>query len=145
MNVRELPDVAALWRVAEVYLSSDPANNTHQLSAAKRIMDIGARYRERFFAVYADDAPGEFGGLIASAICVDSKALFLAVMSPDCASALATHLRQNDVRLAGVIGRRDVARSRLRASGHRRRKRTCAARRPTHRVSVYRRREPREQ
>lgn len=108
MNVRELPDVAALWRVAEVYLSSDPANNTHQLSAAKRIMDIGARYGERFFAVYADDAPGEFGGLIASAICVDSKALFLAVMSPDCASALAAHLRDNDVRLTGVIGRRDV-------------------------------------
>lgn len=108
MNVRELPDVATLWREAGAYLSSDPANNTHQLSAAKRIMDIGARYGERFFAVYADEANGEFDQLVASAVYVDSKALFLAVMAPDCANALAKHLRENNVQIKGVIGRRDV-------------------------------------
>ena len=108
VKIRELPDVATLWHEAEAYLSSDPANNTHQLSAATRIMDIGARYGERFFAVYVDDANGDFDKLIASAIYVDSQALFLAVMSPDCARALATYLRYNEVRLTGVIGRRDV-------------------------------------
>ena len=105
MTVRELPDVAALWHVAEAYLSGDPANNTHQLSAAKRIMDLGARYGERFFVVYTDDTESE---LVGSAIYVDSKALFLAVMPPAAASALALHLRGDDVRLTGVIGRRDV-------------------------------------
>ena len=108
MNVRELPDIATLWREAEAYLSSDPANNTHQLSAAKRIMGIGARYGERFFAVYADYEDQGLDQLVASAIYVDSKALFLAVMAPDSASALARQLRDDDVRLTGVIGRRDV-------------------------------------
>ena len=105
MKVRELPDVAALWHAAEAYLSSDPANNTHQLSAAKRIMELGARYGERFFVVYVDDAESALAG---SAIYVESKALFLAVMPPAAASALALHLRDNDVRLIGAIGRRDV-------------------------------------
>ena len=105
MKVRELPDVAAFWRATESYLSLDPANNTHQLSAAKRIMDLGARHGERFFVVYADDAETE---VVASAICVDSKTLFLARMSPEAASALAQHLRAKNVALAGVIGRRDV-------------------------------------
>jgi predicted GNAT family acetyltransferase len=105
MKVRELADVGALWHAAEAYLSRDPANNTHQLSAAKRIMDLGARYGERFFVVYADDAESE---LIGSAIYVDSKALFLAVMPPEAASALALHLRANGVGLTGVIGRRDL-------------------------------------
>ncbi len=105
MKVQELPDVAALWRVAEAYLSSDPANNTHQLSAAKRIMDLGTHHGERFFVVYADDAESE---VVASAIYVDSKALFLAQMPPDAASALAMHLRASVLRLTGVIGKRDV-------------------------------------
>lgn len=105
MTVVELADIAALWQAAETALSSDPANNTHQLSAAQRIRDIGARYGERFFAIYADDTQHK---LIASAIYVDSKALFLAVMPPAAASALARHLRGNAVHLSGVIGRRDV-------------------------------------
>ena len=105
MTVRELADVSALWLAAEGYLSRDPANHTHQLSAAKRIMDLGARHGERFFVVYADDAESE---VVASAIYVDSKALFLAVMPPEAASALALHLRAKDVRLTGVMGRRDV-------------------------------------
>jgi predicted GNAT family acetyltransferase len=105
MRVRELSDVQALWQAAEAYLSRDPANNTHQLSAAKRILDLGARYGERFFAVFADDDETE---LVASAIYVDSKALFLAMMPPEAASALALHLRCNDVRLVGVIGQRDI-------------------------------------
>ena len=105
MRVRELLDVTALWRAAEAYLSRDPANNTHQLSAAKRIMELGARYGERFFVVYTDATERE---LVGSAIYVDSKALFLAVMPPDAANALAQHLRDNDVRLTGAIGRHDV-------------------------------------
>ena len=108
MNVVELANIATLWREAEAYLSSDPANNTHQLSAAKRIMDIGARYGERFFAVYADYEDQGLDQLVASAIYVDSKALFLAVMAPDSASALAKHLRENNVQITGVMGRRDV-------------------------------------
>ena len=105
MKVRELPDVATLWLVAEAYLSRDPANNTHQLSTAKRIMDLGARHGERFFVVYAGDAESE---VVASAIYVDSKALFLAMMPPEAASELARHLRANHVRLTGVMGRCDV-------------------------------------
>ena len=108
MKVVELANIATLWREAEAYLSSDPANNTHQLSAAKRIIDFGPGYADRFFAVYAESSTGELGRLRASAIYVDPKALFLAVMTPDSASALARHLRDNDVRLTGVIGRRDV-------------------------------------
>ena len=105
MRVRELADVVALWRAAEAYLSRDPANNTHQLSAAKRVMELGARHGERFFVAYIDDSESE---LVGSAIYVDSKALFLAVMPPAAASALALHLRANEVGLTGVIGRRDL-------------------------------------
>ena len=105
MIVRELSDVATLWSEGEAYLSSDPANNTHQLSAAKRIMDLGAQHGERFFAVYSEDTARQ---LVASAIYVDSKALFLAVMPLAAASALAQHLNANDVHLTGVIGKRDV-------------------------------------
>lgn len=105
MKVRELPDVAALWLAAEAFLSSDPANNTHQLSMAKRIMDLGARHGERFFVVYEDDAET---ALVASAIYVDTKALFLAVMPPDAAIALGQYLRAHEVFLSGVIGKCDV-------------------------------------
>ncbi len=105
MKVRELPDITTFWRAAESYLSIDATNNTHQLSAAKRIMDLDARHGERFFVVDAGDAENE---VVASAICVDSKTLFLALMPPDAASALAQHLRANNVELAGVIGRHDV-------------------------------------
>lgn len=105
MNVVELPDVATLWQAAERYLTRDPANNTHQLSAAMRIMALGARFGERFFAVYNDDADGT---LVGSAIYVDSKALFLAVMPPEAATALGHHLRAADAALSGVIGERSV-------------------------------------
>ena len=108
MKVRELPDVAALWQAAEGYLSLDPANNTQQLSAAKRIMQLGARHGERFFVVYADDTQSE---AVASAICVDSQTLFLAAMPLVAASALAQELRARDVPFTGVIGKRDVLQS----------------------------------
>ena len=105
MNVSELSGIDTFWQIAQPYLSIDPANNTHQLSAAQRILEIGARYGERFFAVYADDAQDV---LVASAIYVDSKALFLAVMPPEAAHALAAHLRAKAVKLTGVMGRRDL-------------------------------------
>lgn len=105
MKVCELSDVTAFWLAAEAFLSRDPANNTHQLSAAQRIMDLGARHGERFFVVYEDEAKKK---LVASAIYVDSKALFIAVMPPDAAIALAQYLRAKDVFLTGVIGKCDV-------------------------------------
>jgi predicted GNAT family acetyltransferase len=109
VKVRELADIAAFWQATEAYLSRDPTNNTHQLSAAKRVMDLGPRYGERFFAVYAGDEKDQLFELVASAIYIGSTALcFLAMMSPQAANALALHLRAYGVRLHGVIGRRDL-------------------------------------
>ena len=105
MKVREFSEIGAFWQAAEAYLSTDPANNTHQLSAAKRLMDLGARYGERFFAVYADDTEVS---LVASAIYVDSKTLFLAAMPAAAAIGLAEYLSVDDVFLTGAIGRCDV-------------------------------------
>jgi hypothetical protein len=70
VKVRELAGIAAFWQAAEAYLSRDPANNTHQLSAAKRIMDLGAKHGARLFAVYAGD---DETALVASATYVDSS------------------------------------------------------------------------
>ena len=100
MNVAELPDAASLWLVAEGFLARDPANNTHQLSAIKRILDLGARSGERFFSVTSDQ------GLVGCATCVDTRTLFLSVMADDATAALGDYLRENNVELAGVIGRR---------------------------------------
>ena len=105
MKVRELPDVSVFWRAAESYLSRDPATNTQQLSAAKRILDLGALHGERFFVIYPDETEN---AVLGSAIYVESKALFLAMMPSAAASALALHLRINDVQLTGVIGRREL-------------------------------------
>ena len=102
MKVVEHRDAQTLWREAEVFLSRDPANNTHQLSAIKRILDLGARGGERFFAVRQQEA------LVGSAVVVDTQTLFTAVMDAAVVSALATHLRDEKVLLAGVMGRRDV-------------------------------------
>ena len=45
MIVVEYADAPTLWHEAEAFLTRDPANNTHQLSAIKRILDLGARWR----------------------------------------------------------------------------------------------------
>ncbi len=103
MKVMEYGDAPTLWRDAEAYLSRDPANNTHQLSSIKRILELGARGGERFFAVLDDQ-----GALIGSAVVVDTQTLFLAVMARDAVASLATHLYDASVHLAGVIGRQDV-------------------------------------
>ena len=108
MKVRELPDIAAFWLAAERYLSRDPANNTHQLGAAKRIKEVGALHGERFFVVYAHDAETAPSEPLASAIIVESKLLFLAVMSPEAAAVIARHLRANSVRISGVIGMKSL-------------------------------------
>ena len=102
MIVIEHADAPTLWRECEVFLSRDPANNTHQLSAIKRILDLGARGGERFFAVWQHDA------LVGSAVVVDTQTLFMSVMDIDVVTALATHLCDAKVALAGVIGRRDL-------------------------------------
>ena len=103
MTVIEYSDAPALWRDAAAFLARDPANNTHQLSAIKRILDVGARGGERCFAVQDDQ-----GALTGSAVVVDTKTLFLSVMTHDVVGALAAHLRDAKVNLAGVIGRQDV-------------------------------------
>jgi predicted GNAT family acetyltransferase len=109
MKVVELHDVAAFWRATESYLSRDPANNTHQLSATKRLMDLGANHGERFFIVRTNaDAGADDHALIASAIYFDTKTLFLAVMPPEAVSAIALHLRANDVRISGVVGMKSL-------------------------------------
>jgi predicted GNAT family acetyltransferase len=100
MNVTELANAASLWQIAESFLARDPANNTHQLSALKRILDLGARHGERFFAVSSGDE------LVGCATCVDTRTLFLSVMPDEVAAALGDHLREQNVDLAGVIGRR---------------------------------------
>ena len=102
MIVAEYADAPTLWREAEAFLSHDPANNTHQLSAIKRILDLGARGGERFFAVRQQDE------LVGSAVVVDTQTLFTSVMSGAVLTALAAHLRDAKVLLAGVVGRRDV-------------------------------------
>ena len=103
MTVVEYEDAPTLWRDAEAFLSRNPANNTHQLSAIKRILDLGARGGERFFAVLDDH-----GSLTGSAVVVDTQTLFLSVMHIDVVASLAAHLRDVEVNLAGVIGRQDV-------------------------------------
>ena len=102
MIVAEYADAPTLWREAKAFLSRDPANNTHQLSTIKRILDLGARGGERFFAVRQYDA------LVGSAVVVDTQTLFTSVMDAAVVTALATHLRDAKVLLAGVVGRRDV-------------------------------------
>ena len=103
MRVVEYCDAPTLWRETEAFLSHDPANNTHQLSAIKRILDLGARGGERFFALHDDRAM-----LTGSAVVVDTQTLFLSVMPRDVVASLATHLRDANLHLAGVIGRQDV-------------------------------------
>ena len=103
MTVVEYGAAPTLWREAEAFLSRDPANNTHQLSAIKRILDLGARGGERFFALHNDQ-----GTLTGSAVVVDTQTLFLSAMTGGLVSSLAAHLRDAKVHLAGVIGRQDV-------------------------------------
>ena len=103
MNVVEYADAPTLWREAEAFLSRDPANNTHQLSAIKRILDLGTRGGERFIAVR-----DEHDSLVGSAVVVDTQTLFLSLMDKTVVTALALHLRGTKVRLAGVIGREDA-------------------------------------
>ena len=103
MNVVEYADAPTLWREAQAFLSHDPANNTHQLSAVKRILDLGARGGERFFAVR-----DEHDSLVGSAVVVDTQTLFLSLMGAATVTALAFHLRDAQVQLAGVVGRKDA-------------------------------------
>ena len=102
MIVTECADAATLWREAEAFLSRDPANNTHQLSAIKRILDLGANGGQRFFAVRQQEV------LVGSAVVVDTQTLFTSVMDAAVVTVLAAHLRDARVLLAGVVGRRDV-------------------------------------
>ena len=105
MKIIEHATAASLWAVAEPLLAADPANNTHQLSALSRILQLGARHGERFFAVELD------GMLVGCATLVDTQTLFLSVMPDEAATALATWLRTQQIALAGVIGRRDLLKS----------------------------------
>ncbi len=103
MRVVEYADAPTLWREAEAFLSRDPANHTHLLSAIKRILDLGPRGSERFFAVLGDQDV-----LTGTAVIVDTQTLFMSLMDRDVVVMLATHLLAAKVKLAGVIGRQDV-------------------------------------
>ena len=61
MTVVEYSDAAQLWRVAEPLLCKDVANNTHTLSALRRLARDGAQHGERFFALH--DAAGALQAL----------------------------------------------------------------------------------
>ena len=102
MKVSELASAQALWAMAEPLLAGDAANNTHQLSALSRILQLGARFGERFFAVTSGET------LAGCATLVDTRTLFLSVMTDAAATALAAWLRAQSVALAGVVGRRDL-------------------------------------
>ncbi|MBL8310854.1 MAG: GNAT family N-acetyltransferase [Burkholderiales bacterium] len=106
MTVVEYPDAIHLAREVEPILELDPANNTHSLSALKRIFEHGAQHDERFYAVVeAGDR------VVGCAVRVDSKNLFLSVMSHAAAELLAAHLAIEQIELAGVVGRRDTVMS----------------------------------
>ena len=100
MKIIEYCDAPTLWREAEALLSHDPANNTHQLSAIKRILDLGARGGERFFAVQNDRDL-----LVGSAVVVDTQTLFLSVMNNEAVASLAAHLCDATAYLAETVGR----------------------------------------
>ena len=103
MTVVEYSDAMQLARVVEPLLESDPANNTHTLSALKRIFDQGAHHDERFYAVIDADERA-----VGCAVRVDSQTLFMSAMSASAAELLAAHLDIEQVALAGVVGRRDT-------------------------------------
>ena len=105
MNVVEYPDATQLWKVAEPLLCKDVANNTHTLSALRRLARDGAQHGERFFALH--DAAG---ALQATLVRTDIGHAFLSHLSADDACALGAALAARDLAelaLAGVVGVRD--------------------------------------
>ena len=105
MNVVEYPDATQLWQLAEPLLCEDVANNTHTLSALRRLARDGAHHGERFFALH--DA---VGALRATLVRTDIGHAFLSRLSADDAFALGAALAARDpaeFALAGVVGVRD--------------------------------------
>jgi len=105
MNVVEYSDAAQLWQVAEPLLCKDVANNTHTLSALRRLARDGAQHGERFFALH--DAAG---ALQATLVRTDIGHAFLSHLSADNAFVIGAALAARDpaeLALAGVVGVRD--------------------------------------
>ena len=105
MNVVEYSDAAQLWQVAEPLLCKDVANNTHTLSALRRLARDGAQHGERFFALH--DAAG---ALQATLVRTDIGHAFLSHLSADNAFVIGAALAARDpaeLSLAGVVGVRD--------------------------------------
>jgi predicted GNAT family acetyltransferase len=102
MTVTEHVDARALWRVAESFLSGDPANHTHQLGVLNRLMDRGAKHGEQFFSI------NKGADVVGSAVIVDTRTLFLSTMPEAATSAIAQHLLARGIAIAGVLGRQDA-------------------------------------
>jgi predicted GNAT family acetyltransferase len=102
MNFVEFKDIEVFWREIEAFLSRDPANNTHQLSAIKRIRTVGAHHGERYFIVHNNS------DIVGSAVIIDTRTAGLSAMPAAAAHMLAAHFNQESIPLAGTIGRVDV-------------------------------------
>jgi predicted GNAT family acetyltransferase len=102
MNIVEIDGIEAFWRETEAFLSRDPANNTHQLSATKRIRTVGANHGEQYFIV-RDDID-----IVGSAVIVDTRTVFLSTMPITASQLLAAHFLAKNVALAGALGRQDL-------------------------------------
>ncbi len=102
MNVVEVEGIEIFWREIEAFLSRDPANNTHQLSAVKRIRSVGANHGEQYFIVR------ENNDIVGSAVIIDTRTAGLSTMPAAAAHMLATHFNQKHIPLSGTIGRIDV-------------------------------------
>jgi predicted GNAT family acetyltransferase len=102
MNVIAVEGIEPFWREVESFLSSDPANNTHQLSATKRIRTVGANHSEQYFIVRDDN------DIVGSAVIVDTQTVFLSMMPSAASQLLATHFVARKIHLAGALGHVDV-------------------------------------
>ncbi len=102
MNVVEVEGIEIFWREIEAFLSRDPANNTHQLSAIKRIRTVGAHHGEQYFIVRDNN------DIVGSAVIIDTRTVGLSTMPAAAAQMLAAHFNQKNIPLAGTIGRIDV-------------------------------------
>lgn len=99
MNIVEFADAEAMWAASEPYLSIDAANNTHSLSALRRLRRDGAKSSEKFWvATRSDGAP------IGSLLRVDTRHAFLSYMAVDVARALGEAAQDRRVELEGVVG-----------------------------------------
>jgi predicted GNAT family acetyltransferase len=101
-------DAQSLWASAEALLSSDVANNTHQLSAIKRLIDVGAHHGQQCFSIHQLDDADAANDIVGSAVIVDTRTLFLSVMPDAAAACFATYCNDHALNISGVFGQVQV-------------------------------------